>query len=326
MAELRAGNYAPVYFMDGEEGFFMDRISNFIEAHAVDEAGKAFDLNVVYARDTDLQTILAMAREFPLAGERKALIVKEAQHLKNLDALLTYLDQPQPSTVLVFCYKYKTLDGRTNLGKTLKAKAVYYTSKKLRDYEIPDMATKYLHSKKRSINPANARLLAEHLGNDLGRLVNELDKLLIITTTGQEISSALIEENIGISKEYNIFELQKALGTRDAARSFGIAKHFAANPKEHPLVLTVTMLYSYFNKLLAYHYLPDKSQGMVAKALKMNPYFVKETAAAAGQYSRGKLVHIHGLMREYDLKSKGVGNTGADQGELLRELVYKVLN
>ncbi len=160
----------------------------------------------------------------------------------------------------------------------------------------------------------------------MGRVVNELDKLLIITESGQQIDDRLIEENIGISKEFNIFELQKALGDRNVKRSFSIAAHFAANIKQHPLVLTVSMLYSYFNKLMAYHYLPDKSQGMVASKLKMNPYFVKETAAAAGKYSRGKLVKIHSLLREYDLKSKGFGNTSTDQGELLRELVYKVLN
>lgn len=326
MHELRAGNYAPVYFLEGEEGFFIDRISGYIEEHALDEAGKAFDLNVVYGRDSDVDNILGMAREFPLGGERKVLIVKEAQHLKNIERISAYLKNVQTSTVLVFCYKYKKLDRRKPLAKELGKSAVLYTANKLKDYEIPDMAAKYLKSKKRNINASNARTLADHLGNDLGRLVNELDKLLIITQPGEEITAKIIEENIGISKDFNIFELQKALGTRSAERAFSIAKHFAANPKEHPLVLTVSMLYSYFNKLMAYHYLPDKNQASVAKVLKMNPYFVKDTAAAASRFSRGKLVRIHGVLREYDLKSKGLGNTSTDQGELLRELVYKLLN
>ena len=326
LADLKKGNYAPVYFLEGEEGFFIDRLSNYIEEHALDEASKAFDQVVVYGRDTDMDTILSIAREFPLGGERKVLIVKEAQHLRKFDKLELYLDHVQPSTILVFCYKYKKLDRRTSAGKAIGKKAVLFTSNKIKDWEIPDLIERYLKSKRRRINPRHSHLIAEHLGNDMGRIINELDKLLIITKEDQEIDSILIEENIGISKDFNVFELQKALGNRDAERSFKIARHFGHNTKEHPFVLTVSQLYSYFNKLLAYHYLPDKTQGAVAKHLKMNPYFVKDTAKAANNYSRGQLVHIHSLLREYDLKSKGMGSGSASQGDLLRELVYKVLN
>jgi len=327
LADLKKGDYKPVYFLEGEEGFFIDRISNYIEEHALDEAAKAFDQTVVYGKDSKIDNILSMAREFPISGDRRVLIVKEAQHLKDIQNVAAYLGQVQPSTILVFCYKYKKLDRRTALGKLISKKTVLFTAKKLRDYQMPDLAVRYLKSKRRHLSASNAQLITEHLGNDLGRVVNELDKLLIITADGQDIDGKIIEENIGISRDHNIFELQKALGQRDPGRAFMIAAHFNSNPKDHPYVLSINLLFDYFNKLLQYHYLLDKGQGAVAKELRMNPYFVKDTASAARNYSVDQLIDIHSLMREYDLKGKGIGSTGAvPHGELLRELIYKVLN
>ena len=326
LANLRKKVYQPVYFLTGEETYFIDEICNYIANHVLDESEKEFNQTVLYGKDTDVATIISEAKRFPLMGEHSVVIVKEAQHIRKIEDLEVYLDQPQPSTILVICYKYKTLDKRKKFTKELAKKAVLFEGKKLYDNQIPDWIQNYLSKHNYSIHPKAAFLLSEFLGADLSKITNELDKLMLIIEKGQEITSDIIERNIGISKDFNNFELNNALGKQDVLKSNLIIKHFAANPKDNPLVVTLGVLFTFFQKTLLYHTLKDKSKNNVASKLKVNLFFVRDYELAARNYSKGKLVKIISHLREYDLKLKGVNNNSISEGELLKELIYKILH
>ena len=318
--------YQPVYFLMGDETYFIDEICDYIANHVLDESEKEFNQTILYGKDTDLATIISESKRFPLIGTHRVVIVKEAQHIRKIEGLEVYLEQPQPSTILVICYKYKTLDKRKKFTKELAKKNVLFESKKLYDNQIPDWIQNHLSKHKYSIHPKAAFLLSEYLGADLGKITNELDKLMLVNKKGQEITSDIIERNIGISKDFNNFELNNALGKRDILKSNLIIKHFAANPKDNPLVVTIGVLFGFFQKILLYHTLKDKSKKNVASTLKVNPFFVRDYELAARNYPKGKLVKIISYLREYDLKSKGVNNNSVSEGELLKELIYKILH
>jgi DNA polymerase-3 subunit delta len=397
IADLRKKIYHPVYFLMGEEPYYLDQISNYIEENVLNEAEKGFNQTVVYGRDTSLAELVGMARRFPMMANYQVIIVKEAQDLfrKNelekinqvikakeaLDApkakrwveairehrlqsvaqamkvpdlckpsdkkvleevfahlallnsesgkayagLIQLLDQPMKSSILVFNYKYQKLDKRKAFAKKLDKAGVLFESARLYDNKIPDWIVGWLQKKGYSIDIPAAALLAEYLGTDLSRVANELGKLIINLPAGTRVNATHIEENIGISKEYNIFELQKALGARDRVKALRIVNYFAANEKENPVVKTIFILHSYFSKLLLYHSLKDRSQNNVAAALGVNPFFVKDYQQAASGYPSGRLQHILGLLYAYDLKAKGVNNISAGDGELTRELVFRIL-
>jgi DNA polymerase-3 subunit delta len=336
LADLKKKVYKPVYFLMGEEPYFIDRISNYIEHQVLDESEKEFNQTVLYGQDVDILSIISEAKRFPMMGTHTVVIIKEAQHIRNLtkddeksknkSPLLTYIENPQPSTILVFCYKYKTLDKRTALAKAMAKHAVLFESKKIYENRIPDWIGVYLKAKKYAISPKAAALLTEYLGADLGKISNELEKLMINLPAGSEITPEHIQKYIGISKDYNVFELQNALGKKDVLRANRIAAYFSANKRDNPLVLTVPTLFSYFNKILAVHFLKDRSKDGVARELKINPFFASDYVTAAKNYSAGKVVQVISELRETDLRSKGIGNTSADEGELLKELVYKILH
>ena len=326
LTNLRKKVYQPVYFLMGDETYFIDEICDYIANNVLDESEKEFNQSILYGKDTDVATIISEAKRFPLMGTHSVVIVKEAQHIRKIEDLEVYLDQPQPSTILVICYKYKTLDKRKKFTKELSKKAILFESKKLYDNQIPDWIQSYLSKRNYSIHPKAAYLLSEYLGADLGKITNELDKLMLIIEKGREITSEIIERNIGISKDFNNFELNNALGKRDVLKSNLIAKHFAANPKDNPLVVTISVLFGFFQKTLLYHTLKDKSKNNVASTLKINPFFVRDYELAARNYPKGKLVKIISYLREYDLKSKGVNNSSVSEGELLKELLYKILH
>lgn len=326
LTNLKKKVYQPIYFLMGDEAFFIDEICNYIGDNVLDESEKEFNQNILYGKDTDVATIISVAKRFPLMGTYSVVIVKEAQHIRNIEDLEVYLDQPQPSTILVICYKYKTLDKRKKFTKELSKKAILFESKKLYDNQIPDWIHSYLSKRNYSIHPKAAYLLSEYLGADLGKITNELDKLMLIIEKGQEITSEIIERNIGISKDFNNFELNNALGKRDILKSNLIAKHFAANPQDNPLMITISVLFGFFQKTLVYHTLKDKSKNNIASSLKISPYFVKDYELAARNYPKGKLLKIISYLREYDLKSKGANNSSVSQGELLKELLYKILH
>lgn len=261
-----------------------------------------------------------------MMSTHQVVIVKEAQSLKKIEDLIIYVDKPLLSTILVINYKYKVLDKRTKFFKALDSQGLYFESAKLRDYQVPAWIEKYLMTKGIKTDPSASAMLTEFLGTDLHKIVNELDKLIITMPEGKPVITApLIEKNIGISKDYNNFELQKAVGEKNILKAGMIVNHFANNPRDNPITLSIASLFSYFTKLLTYHYLTDKSKNNVAAALKVNPYFVKDYEVSASKYNVTKTIQVISLLRTYDMKSKGFGDVSSEPGDLLKELVFKIL-
>ena len=325
MTELKKKTYHPIYFLMGEESYFIDVITNYIAEHVLPEDEKAFNQVVLYGKDTNIYKILDAAKRFPMMSKYQVVIVREAQNLKDIDKLQFYAEKPLDSTILVINYKYKTLDKRSKLSKILDKKAILFESKKLYESDVPQWVNTYLTDQGYSIAPAASAMLAEYLGTDLGKIANELDKLVITLSGGEKkISPEHVEKNVGISKEYNVFELQKALGARDVLKANRIINYFSQNPGGNPLVMVISSIFSYFVKILTYHYLTDKSQA--ASLLRVNPYFVKDYASAAAKYPAPKIVSIISTLREYDMKSKGVGSSSASDGDLMKELIFKIMH
>jgi DNA polymerase-3 subunit delta len=327
ISDLKKRIFKPVYFLAGEEPYYIDLITNYIEDKILQEEEKAFNQMILYGDDTNISAIIDTARRFPMMASHQVIIVKEAQSLKKLEDLVIYLEKPLVSTILVFSYKYKTLDKRTKLFKTLENHGVYFESARIRDYLIPGWIERYLMTKGIRIDPSASAMLTEFLGTDLHKIVNELDKLIITLPEGKPlITTGLIEKNIGISKDYNNFELQKAIGEKDILKANMIVYYFANNPKDNPIMLTIASLFGFFSKLLTYYYLTDKSKNNVAAALKVNPFFVKDYETSASRYNVTKTVQIISLLRTYDMRSKGYGDPGTEPGDLLKELVFRILH
>lgn len=327
LKDLKNKVYHPVYFLTGEETYYIDLIADYIENNVLDDAEKDFNQTILYGKECDIATIISEAKRYPMMANHNVVIIKEAQHLNTqIDKLESYLEQPTPTTILVFCYKYKKIDGRKAFGKTLKKKSVYFETKKLYDNQIPEWISAYLKDKNYTITPQAALLIAEFLGADLGKVVNELNKLIINVPAGNEITPDTVERNIGISKDFNNFELNKALGSKDVFKANNIIYHFSKNEKDHPLVVTIGLMYTFFTNILKFHYTKDKSRNNVASVLRVSPFFVSEYQTAARNYSIRKSVKIIEYLRDYDLKSKGVNNTSTANSELLKELVFKILH
>jgi DNA polymerase III subunit delta len=327
ISDLKNRIFKPVYFLAGEEPYYIDLITNYIENKVLPETEKAFNQIILYADDTNIPSIIDIARRFPMMASHQVVIIKEAQSLKKLDDLVIYLEKPLLSTILVFCHKYKTIDKRTKLYKALESQAVYFESVRIRDYQVPAWIDRYLLTKGIKTDPNASAMLTEYLGTDLHKIVHELDKLIITLPAGnQMITTALIEKNIGVSKDYNNFELQKAIGEKNILKANMIIQYFANNPKDNPITLSISSLFGFFSKLLTYHYLTDKSKNNVAAELKINPFFVKDYENSASKYNVSKTVHIISFLRIYDLKSKGYGDPGTEPGDLLKELVYRILH
>jgi DNA polymerase III subunit delta len=327
LSDLKNRIFKPVYFLAGEEPYYIDLISDYIQEKVLTEDEKPFNQIILYGEDTNIASIIDTARRFPMMASHQVLIIKEAQSLKKIDDLIIYLEKPLLSTILVFCYKYKTIDKRTKLFKTLESHGVYFESPRIRDYLIPAWIERYLMLKGIKTDPSASAMLTEYLGTDLHKIVNELDKLIITLPQGKpSITTALIEKNIGISKDYNNFELQKAIGEKNILKANMIVHYFADNPKDNPITLSISSLFGFFSKLLTYHYLTDKSKNNVAAVLKVNPFFVREYENSATKYNVSKTVQIISLLRTYDMKSKGFGDPGTEPGDLLKELIYKILH
>jgi len=330
LKDIKNKQFLPIYFFQGEETFYMDILTDEIEKGALLEEEKGFNQTILYGKDTDFDSIISLAKQYPMGAEKQVIIVKEAQNLstKEEDRLTfeKYLDNIQPTTLLVFNYKYKTLDGRQKLGKTLNAKKFLYASSKLYDNQIPSWIKEQTLSLGISIDEKSTFLLAEFLGTDLSKIYNELKKLhLIIGKTGK-ITPEVIEKHIGISKDYNNYELQKALGIKNAKKCFAICNYFHQNPKANPLVLTTTVLFNFFSTILKYHCLTDYSKVNVAKELAINPFFVSEYETSSKHYPLKKVSKAIENLRIMDLKSKGLGASGnVTQGELLREFLYQTI-
>ncbi len=325
VANIQQKKLSPIYILMGDEPYYIDKISDFIANNVLDEAEKGFNQMVLYGRDVTVDEIVSNAKRYPMMADRQVVIVKEAQELaRTIDQLATYAENPLESTVLVICYKYKTLDKRKKLYKAAKKTGVIFESKKMYEDKVADWIRKVLAGQKYSITPKASQMLVEFLGNDLSRIAKELEKLQLILPKESQVTPEIIEENIGISKDFNNFELRKAIGDRDVVKATKIIQHFAQNPKDNPIIVTVSMLFMFFTQLLKYHGLTDHNPKNVASALKINPYFVKEYQAAARNYPMKKLSYAVSVLRTIDVQTKGVGSN-ASMADLLKELLVKVM-
>jgi DNA polymerase III subunit delta len=331
-AALQKGHYDPVYILHGEEPYFIDKISDYIEANALSEADKGFNQVVMYGKDATVQTVMANARRFPMMSDRQVVIIKEAQEIADLKKeeaeklLIDYIKNPLPSTILVFCHKHKTLDGRKAFGKVAAEYATVLLSEKIREYKVGEWVSEYVRSKGHSIGMKATQMLADYIGADLSRLANEIDKMLINFQGKVEVNEAMIQQYVGISKDYNVFELQKALGERNLSKAMDIVKYFEANPKKNPPIPTVALIFSFFSKLVVVHGTRDKSEKGIAAALKLNPYFVKDYLLAARNYSLAHLEQIIHNIKVADLQLKGVEVNGAGPDAVVRDLVLKIMH
>lgn len=342
MLSLRQGKYAQVYMLCGTEPYYIDKVSDWIEDNVLDAAAREFDQIVMYGKDLqpanspDIAPVVAAARGFAMMGGKKVVILKEAQFVKKWEALGFYLDNPQPDTILVICYKYGVPDGRMGWVKKLNKSAVFMQSDKLRDYQVEKWISDYVTQQNQllkqkgeqvSIDPLVAHLLAENLGNDLSAIVGALQKLIAGRPQGVKvIDAALVERNVGISKDFNVFELEKALIQGDVVKANRIVQYFATS-KDHVLQKELPVLYGFFVNLLMYHYFPNKSdERSVAAALEVNSYFVKDYYAASRRYPPGKVFRIIGYIRDIDARSKGINNISADEEDLWKELIYKIMH
>ncbi len=326
---IRKGVFVPIYFLYGDEPYFIDKISETIQKHALKDEERGFNETILYGKDTDVVNLIHASRRYPMGAPRQLIVLREAQHLDKMEMLENYINTPLISTILVISYKYKTLDKRTKIYQALnnQKNALLFESKKLYDNQLGTWTTGYLKEKGLTIEPKALVLLTEFLGNDLEKVVLSIDKLVVAMGTGQTLITVdHVVKNIGISKEYNPFELQTALATKDVIKANQIVKAFSSNPKDYPLPVITTVLFGYFSKLLIYHYLADKSKGAVASALKINPFFVNQYQEGARRFSGVKTAQVISLLREYDMKGKGFGNSSATSGDLLKELVYKILH
>ncbi|MEN8204314.1 MAG: DNA polymerase III subunit delta [Bacteroidota bacterium] len=327
IGDLKNKVYKPVYFLYGEEPYYIDLVSDYITKHVLTEAEQSFNQTIVYGKESDAGQVMNLAKRFPMMASHQVVIIREAQELKNFEDLIHYIETPQPSTLLVINYKYKKPDKRKKVFKALEKNGVNFESKKLYDNQVPGWIAGFASKRKYRMEPKASALLAEYLGSDLSKIANEVEKLTIaIGEKGQTITAAHVEKHIGISKDYNQFELQNALGKRDVLKANRIINYFAENQKNYHITQTVSSLYYYFSKLLLIHYIKDRSKQNVASTLKVNPFFVKDYEAAARLYSAGKLVQIISLLRSFDMRSKGYKGNTTPEGELLRELIFKILH
>ncbi|MEM7572040.1 MAG: DNA polymerase III subunit delta [Bacteroidota bacterium] len=328
---VKAKDFAPVYLLHGPEAYFIDQIEAAIEAHALQEQERAFNQTIIYGKEADHLQVVDAARRFPMMAERQLIILREAKDMRSLQQLVSYVEKPAATTVLVISHKHKKLNGNSKLAKALKANGVVFEAKPLYDNQVPDWIRARLKQKGYSIEPSAAELLGEFLGTSLSKITNELDKLLINLPKGTQVTTQVVEDQVGISKDFNVFELQQALGSRNTVKAFRIVQYFTANPKAGPLPMILGSLYNYFSKVLILLEMRAKQapEKEVLSALKLRSnYFLREYNLAARNYNRAKATAVFALLHEYDLKSKGVGAVSAvrENGALLKELVYRILN
>lgn len=334
LKDLKDRKYKPLYLLHGEEPYFIDQVSNFVEDELLPEAERGFNQTVLYGKDTEVMTVLNAAKRYPMMAEYQVVLVKEAQDMKwgrddddkkTINPLLSYLENPLPSTILVFCYKYGKFDKRKKTYKAIEKNGIVFESTPLYDNKIPSWIESFVTGKGYKIDQQASAMIAEYLGNDLSKIANELEKLMLNVSVGQTMTMQHVQDNIGISKEYNVFELQSALSRKDPFKVNQIINYFEANPKANPIVLVLGNLNNFFSKVLLYHYAKDRSPQSLARELGVNPYFIKDYELAARSYNYGKSMQIISLLREYDLKSKGV-DSNAGAGELMKELMFKILH
>lgn len=326
--ELKEKKFKPIYYLMGEESYYIDRIADYMAETILTEEEKEFNQIILYASDTDLSTIINAAKRYPMMAEHQLIIVKEAQNLKNLEELSYYLQKPQPSTILVFCHKNGTLDRRKKITLEIEKNGILYESKRIKETQLPAFILNYLKKKGVEIEPKACELIADSIGSDLNRISSELDKLFLSLTPKQKrVTSELVEKHIGISKDFNNFELRNALIEKDIFKANQIVKYFEENPKNNPIQMSLSLIFNFFSNLMLAYYAPEKSeQGIAAQLGLRAPWQSKEYLAAMRKYSAMKVMCIISDIRECDARSKGVNNPSTENGELLRELIFKILH
>ena len=326
--ELKNRIYKPVYYLMGEEAYYIDKISEYIAQTVLTDEEKEFNLTVMYGGETDVASIINAAKRYPMMADHQVVIVKEAQNVKNMEELSYYLQKPLLSTVLVICHKHGTLDRRKKLAVEIEKNGVLFESKKLKDAQLPGFISAYLKRKSVDIEVKAAEMMAEFVGSDLNRMAGELEKLVITLPQGStRVTPEQIEQNIGISKDYNNFELRSALVAKDVLKANQIIKYFEENPKTNPIQMTLSVLFGFFSNLMLAYYAPEKTeQGIAAQLGLKSPWQAREYMAAMRQYNGVKCMQIIGEIRCCDARSKGVENASLNDGDLLRELIYKILH
>ena len=328
LKELRAKQYRPVYYLMGEEPYYIDLIADYITDNILTETEKEFNLTVVYGADVDIATVINAAKRYPMMSEHQVVVVKEAQNIRNMEELSYYLQKPLLSTILVICHKHGVLDRRKKLAAEIEKTGVLFESKKVKDAQLPAFITSYMKHKGIDVEPKATAMLADFVGADLSRLTGELEKLIITLPKGHtRVTPEQIEKNIGISKDYNNFELRSALVEKDVLKANKIIKYFEENPKTNPIQMTLSLLFGFFSNLMLAYYAPEKSEQGIANMLGLRtPWQAKDYLAAMRRYNGVKTMQIIGEIRYADAKSKGVGNTYLSDGDILRELVFKILH
>ena len=326
LSSIKNNKPHPIYFLVGDESYYIDKICDEFSKNLLSIEQQAFNQVTLYGKDVSTDQIIIESKQFPIGSEYRVVIVKEGQHIKDIEKLQSYIENPQKSTVLVILYKNKSIDKRKKFGRELAKKCVVFESKKLYEEKIPSWILSYISEQGYSIENDAIAILTEYLGSDLSKIANELEKLMLVVKKEEQITTKTIEHHIGISKDYNIFELQNALGNKNVKKSNQIINYFSANTKNHHIVPVLSSLFSFFQKLMIYHFLKDKSLKSIANNLKINPFFVSQYQTAARNYNKKQLFLIFKYLKEYDLRSKGVNNKSTDQRGLLKELVFKILH
>jgi DNA polymerase-3 subunit delta len=325
ISDWKKKQFRPIYWLEGEEEYFIDKAVAYAEHHILSEAEASFNLSIFYGKDANWADVMNACRRYPMFAERQVVLLKEAQQMKDVEKLEPYIENPLSSTILVVSYKDKKLDARKKFSKLVKENGVVVTTKKLYDRDIPAWTQEMVHSKGLTITPKGLALLADHIGNDLSRIENEIEKLSVNLGKRTQINEDDIERYIGVSKEFNVFELQSAIATRDLARAIRIVQYFESNPKANPIQLVLPSLYGFFSKVFMIQAIPGDER-TIASAIGVSPYFVKDYLQAFRLYGTGGIENILMLLHHYNLKSVGVGNASADHGSLMKEMVVKMMS
>ena len=326
LKEIRNKKFEKIYFLHGEEPYFIDVLTKAIQDNALEESERDFNQSILYGKDAEVLSLISELKSYPMMAERRLVILKEAQYFKAIEQLESYLENPANSTIFVICYKYKTFDARKKTLKNALKNGVVFKSEKVKEYQLAEWIQQYIKTTGYELTSKACMLLIESLGNDLGRIVKELEKLTVLIEKGTIINENHIEENIGISKDYNVFELTNAVANKDNLKALKIVDYFEHNPKAADLVFVISNLFKFFSQIMRIHFLPNKSREAVARALGVHPFVAGELTNAKNKYDPRKIAANIALIHEYDLKSKGVGNTSATQGELMREMVYQLIH
>jgi len=325
ISDWKKQEYKAIYWLEGEEEYFIDKVMDYAETQILNESETGFNLTVFYGKDADWANIINACRRYPMFSDKQVVLLKEAQQMRELDKLEAYIENPLESTIFVVSYKEKKVDGRTRLAKLLKEKGIVLSTKKLYDNQLPEWTEELIESKGHTISRKALVLLVDHIGNDLSRIENEVDKILINLNNRKSITEDDVEKYVGVSKDYNVFELQAALASKNLARAIQIIQYFEANPKAAPIQLILPSLYSFFSKVFMIHGLNTRDEKSVAASLSINPFFIKDYLKAANIYSYPDVEKLLLLLSDYNLKSIGINNSGTPDASLLKEMVFKMI-